>query len=239
MPGPGKRAGRPMTKRPVIAIDGPAGAGKSTIARLVAENLDLVYIDTGAMYRALTLKALEEGRDCLDASAMEDLASRTVIEFLPGKEGTPFVMMDGRDVSREIRGPDVNRWVSQVAVHRAVRLKMVSLQREMALRGGVVLDGRDIGTYVAPGADVKFFLTADLKERARRRCRELQEKGFSVSEEDVLEEVARRDRIDSERTLAPLRQASDAILVDTTGMGIQEVLEVVLCRIREEFARAV
>ena len=237
--GLGKRARRPMSRRPVIAIDGPAGAGKSTIARLLAKELDLVYVDTGAMYRALTLKALEEGRDFTDEEDMAELLECTKIEFRPGLAGQAQICLDGREVSQDIRSPSVNRWVSQVAVHPAVRRRMARLQREIALKGGVVLDGRDIGTYVAPEADVKFFLTADFAERVRRRHKELNDKGFGLSLKDVSSEMAQRDRIDSERALAPLRQAPDAVLIDTTDLGVEEVLQLVLARSREAFSHVV
>lgn len=207
-----------------IAIDGPAGAGKSTIARLLAGQLGYIYIDTGAMYRAITLKALENGVDFDDEATLTDLAENSRLELAFDKDGHQIIYLDGHDVSEEIRTPRVSQQVSLTAKVPGVRHAMVRLQRELAARGGVVMDGRDIGSYVLPNADVKIFLTASIEERARRRKRDLEEKGFAVDIKQLEEEIATRDKIDSGREMAPLMQAPDAILVDSSEMTINKVI---------------
>ena len=212
-----------------IAIDGPAGAGKSTVAKLVAKKLGFLYIDTGAMYRALTLKALEVGIDLNDAKELSALAFKTTVNLKESAEGLK-VFLDERDVSLDIRSPLVSQNVSLVAKVSGVREKMVSLQREMASHGGVVMDGRDIGTFVLPDAHKKFFLTASLEERANRRYMELKEQGYSIDFEELIKDIADRDKLDQEREIAPLIQAVDAILIDTTGLSIDGVVaEIIGC----------
>lgn len=215
-----------------IAIDGPAGAGKSTIARLLAGALGYVYVDTGAMYRAVTLKALREQVDLNDPAALTGLAQNTSVylELDPG--GSQRVFLDGREVTLDIRTPMVTRKVSQVSAVPGVRREMVRLQQQMAETGGVVMDGRDIGTYVLPGADFKFFLTASIEERARRRYFELKEKGHDVDLEQLKEEIAQRDRMDAGREFAPLVQAPDAVLIDSSNLNIDQVVDAILAYIR-------
>lgn len=215
-------------KKMVIAIDGPAGAGKSTIARLVARRLGVLYIDTGAMYRALTLKAIRKGIDCQDESALTELMRKTRIELKNNHDGSIQVFLDDEDVSLAIRKPEVARYVSDVSKAAGVRKEMLGLQRQMGLKGPCVLDGRDIGTVVFPDADRKFFLDADFKERSLRRYKELKEKGESVGLKDVEADLKNRDTIDSTRECAPLKRAEDAIYVDTTNMSIEEVVEHIL-----------
>lgn len=217
-----------------IAIDGPAGAGKSTVARLVARRLGYLYLDTGAMYRALTLKALERRLDLEDGAALAALAAETDLRLGgEGPDGQTEVLLDGRDVTPAVRTPEVNRSVSLVARQPAVREALVALQRRLAEAGSVVMDGRDIGTVVLPSAEHKFFLTASLAERARRRCADLEAQGFTGSLASVEEEVARRDRLDSERAASPLRRASDAEEIDTTQLSVEEVVQYILRRVRE------
>lgn len=214
-----------------IAIDGPAGAGKSTIARLLARKLGILYLDTGAMYRAIGLKALRTGTDMRSEPDMKRLLGQTSLDirFLGGDQQ---VLLDGEDVSQAIRTPDVSRAASDVSALPAVRLRLVELQRRIAAEQDLVLDGRDIGTYVLPQARYKFFLTADVHERACRRLLDLRARGDSgTTLEQVLEDVIYRDRQDSEREMAPLRQADDAILIDSTGQSIEETIERVLARI--------
>ncbi len=215
-------------KKMVIAIDGPAGAGKSTIARLAARRLGVLYIDTGAMYRALTLKAIRLGMDCQDESALTGLMRKTRIELRNNHDGSIRVFLDDEDVSLAIRKPEVARYVSDVSKAAGVRKEMLGLQRQMGLKGPCVLDGRDIGTVVFPDADRKFFLDADFKERSLRRYKELKEKGESVGLKDVEADLKNRDTIDSTRECAPLKRAEDAIYVDTTNMSIEEVVEHIL-----------
>ncbi|MGE5485254.1 MAG: (d)CMP kinase [Ignavibacteriales bacterium] len=211
-----------------IGIDGPAGAGKSTLARRLSRELGVRYVDTGAMYRALTFKVLEAGVDPADADQVVSLAEKTRINLEPrAGSGEQMVMMDGRDVTREIRSPDVNRWVSVVARHPRVRELMVRTQQAMAC-DSVIMEGRDICTRVMPDAELKIFLTADLHERARRRHKELVEKGYSPSIREVEAEMAARDRIDSGREKDPLRPAEDSVIVDSTGMTPEEVTRAVL-----------
>ena len=219
-------------KRLVIAIDGPAASGKSTTAKLLAQRLGLLPVDTGAMYRAVTLRVLELGLDPHDEARVTEVARRLNIrqEF---RDGTVRTFVDGRDVSEEIRTPEVTRWVSLVSSYRGVREAMVAQQRAMAARGGVVLEGRDIGTVVLPDADLKVFMKASADERARRRLRELQEKGIPATFEEVLADIQRRDRLDSSRALSPLKKAEDAIEIDTTHLTIHEQVE----RILEELRR--
>lgn len=219
--------------KPRIAIDGPAGAGKSTVARAVARRLCLSYLDTGAMYRALTLAALRQGTDLYDAAALDGLARRVRLDIKnDGPDGQNLVYLDGEDVTEEIRLPEVSRNVSLVARCPQVRQLMADMQREIGRRGGVVMDGRDIGTNVMPDAEYKFFLTASLEERARRRLLELAAKGERLDLPQMMEEIAARDKIDSERECAPLKPAPDAIHIDTTHLSIEDVVSAIVKRVQ-------
>ena len=210
----------------IIAIDGPAGSGKSTISKLVAKDLDLIYLDTGAMYRLVTLKALKMG--ILDEN-LENLDK--INELLDNLEidiREDGFYLDGVDVSEEIRKPIVSENVSKIAAIKEVRIKMVDLQRKFSKAKNVILDGRDIGTVVFPNADLKIFLVADAKERAKRRYRELIEKGENVEIEEIYENILKRDKIDSTRKESPLKKAKDAVEVDTTSKSIEEVKNEIL-----------
>ncbi len=208
-----------------IAIDGPAGAGKSTIARLLSRRLNLNYLDTGAMYRAFTLKVVRTKMDLDDLERVQDLLHQTDLEIIDESSGNR-VIMDGEEVTEEIRDARVNQWVSPVSAMELVREAMVDKQRAMARKwGGVIMDGRDIGTCVLPHASHKFYLDASLDERVRRRYQELQEKGKELAWHQVKEEIINRDRIDKERSVSPLMVASDAVVIDTTGLNIEEVVQ--------------
>lgn len=213
--------------RLIVAIDGPAGAGKSTVARGVARRLGLLFLDTGAMYRAITWKALKEGIPLDDEAAMTRLAREAAIELIPGEDGDR-VLIDGQDVTDAIRTPEVTRNVSQVAAHAGVREILVDRQRELGKGGGVVAEGRDIGTVVFPQAPVKIFLVASPMERARRRARDLEAKGHQVDLDELAAEIARRDAYDSNRAVSPLKAAEDAVHVDTDPMTPDQVVERIL-----------
>jgi len=211
----------------VVAIDGPAAAGKSTSARALAERLGFRYLDTGAFYRALALKAREAGTSFDDPRALFAVASDTVIDF-SGAPSRAHVFLDGRDVSEEIRTPEVSEMASRVAAVPEVRRLMVQWQRAMRARGPLVGEGRDLGTVVFPDAEVKLYLDADLDTRARRRARELQARGIAAPVADVREDLARRDDRDRSRADSPLRPAGDAIVIDTSGMTPERQLEAML-----------
>ncbi|MEC9489245.1 MAG: (d)CMP kinase [Halanaerobium sp.] len=216
----------PGIKGLTIAIDGPAGAGKSTIARLLAQKLGYIYIDTGAMYRAVTLKALEYNLE--DEEELQELARELDLQFVH-LEGKPNrVLLDGDDITEELRSQAVEDWVSIVASYPAVRRELVKQQKKLARDGGVVIDGRDIGTVVLPDADLKIFLTASLEERAYRRWQERSEKGEQVNIEQVRDEMMRRDKLDTSREVSPLKKAEDAIEVDTTNLSEQEVVDEII-----------
>ena len=206
----------------IIAIDGPAGSGKSTIAKLIAEDLGLVYLDTGAMYRLVTLKALNDGI-LGDFEKIKKMLDNLNIDI---RENGFY--LDDVDVSEKIRKPVVSENVSNIAAIREVREKMVDLQRKFSESKNVILDGRDIGTVVFPNADVKIFLVADAKERANRRYKELAAKGENVRIEEIYENILKRDEIDSTRKESPLKKAEDAIKVDTTSKSIEEVKNEIL-----------
>lgn len=216
-----------MNKRISIAIDGPAAAGKSTVAKIVAEKLTYVYIDTGAMYRALTFKALKEGVALDDEPELISLLNGTTIELLPGEAGQK-VLIDGVEVTNEIRTAEVTNQVSYASVHEQVRKEMVKRQQLFAMDGGVVMDGRDIGTHVLPNAEVKVFLLASVEERAQRRHAENIQKGFPSDLAKLEQEIAARDKIDSEREVAPLKKAEDAVEIDTTSLSITDVVEKIM-----------
>ena len=207
-----------------IAIDGPAGAGKSTIAKLLAAKLGILYLDTGAMYRAVGLKALNTGVDIADASAVEKMLADTKID-VKQEGGVQHVYLDGKDVSVDIRENRVSKAASDISAVPCVRYKMVELQREIAAKCDTVLDGRDIGTFVLPNAEHKIFLTASAEERAKRRYAELKAKGSDLTFEQIKDDILKRDYNDSHRALAPLKKADDATEVDTTSMTIEEVTE--------------
>lgn len=219
-------------KKYSIAIDGPAGAGKSTIAKLLAGALGYVYVDTGAMYRAVTLKALENNVDLNNGEALTSLVQNTKVYLDFDSTGSQRVFLDGQQVTQQIRNPLVTRNVSQVSAFTGVRLEMVRLQQQMAEHGGVVMDGRDIGSFVLPWADFKFFLTASIEERARRRFAELQDKGEDVDLEQLKADIALRDLMDSERKFAPLVQTPDAILIDSSQLSINQVVATMLAYIQ-------
>lgn len=218
-------------KKIVVAIDGPAGAGKSTIAKLAAEKLGYAYIDTGAMYRSVAWKFLQTG-DAFDEDFISRLACTMVIDFKPEAK-INRVFVDGTEVTDAIRTPEVTAIVSRVAAIGAVREAMVEQQRRMGIVGGVLMDGRDIGTVVFPNAQLKIFLTASVEERARRRYKEMLQKGQQVELAQLAADIAARDKADSERAIGPLRQAEDAILLDTSDMGISQVTEKILQLVQE------
>ncbi|WP_099158375.1 (d)CMP kinase [Virgibacillus ndiopensis] len=210
-----------------IAIDGPAAAGKSTVAKIVAKELSYIYIDTGAMYRSLTLKALNKNIELENEEKLTDLLVHTDIELKQSEKGQ-YVLVDGNDVSLEIRSNIVTNNVSHVAKHPSVRRDMVKRQQQLAEEKSVVMDGRDIGTHVLPDAEVKIFLIATVEERAKRRYEENLKKGFSSDLEELKEEIKQRDLIDSKREAAPLVKADDAIEIDTTSLTIDDVANRIL-----------
>ena len=211
----------------VIAIDGPAGAGKSTIAKIIAKELNINYIDTGAMYRAVTLKCLQNNVNIENEAEVIELAKKTEIDFRDNN-----IYLDNKIVNDEIRTIEVTNNVSNVAKIKEVRYLMVDLQREIGKNNAVILDGRDIGSYVFPNADYKFFLVATPEERGKRRYIELKEKGYEGTLEDIINDIIRRDEIDSNREFAPLVKAEGAIEIDTTGKDINQVVELVLQKIK-------
>lgn len=215
----------------VVAIDGPAGAGKSTIAKLAAEKLGYAYIDTGAMYRSVAWKFLQTGK-AFDEDFISGLSKTMLIDFKPEAK-INRVFVDGTEVTDAIRTPEVTAIVSRVAAIGAVREAMVDQQRRMGEAGGVLMDGRDIGTVVFPNAQLKIFLTASVEERARRRYAEMVAKGQQVDLQQLQEDIAERDKQDSERAISPLRQAEDALLLDTSDMGISEVTDRILQLVQE------
>lgn len=210
-----------------IAIDGPAAAGKSTVAKIVAEKLSYIYIDTGAMYRALTLKALREQMHLDDEKALADLLNQTNIQLEQNNDGQ-IVLLDGENVTSEIRSPNVTTNVSYIAAHPQVRKEMVRRQQLLAEKLGVVMDGRDIGTHVLPGADIKIFLVASAQERARRRHEENIKKGIPSNMEELRKEIQKRDEMDSNRKVSPLIKADDAIEIDTTSLSVNQVVDRIL-----------
>ena len=214
-------------KNLVIAVDGPAGAGKSTIAKIIADKLNINYIDTGAMYRAVTYKVLQNNIDTTDEQAIIEVAKASEIDFKDNN-----IYLDGKILKEEIRTPEVSNNVSNVAQIKEVRYLMVDVQREIGNRSSVILDGRDIGSYVFPNADYKFFLNASPEERGERRYKELVKKGYETTLEEVIKDVIRRDEIDSNREFAPLVKANDAIEIDTTGKSIEGVVEDVISKIK-------
>ncbi len=214
-----------MRSKLSIAIDGPAGSGKSTVARRVAEILGILYLDTGAMYRAVTLKALQDGIYLDDHEKLTALANQVELKFKKMSDGAYQLFMDGKNINEEISSFVVTENVSQVAAVSGVREALVQRQKQIGAESGVVMDGRDIGTVVLPHADLKIFLTASLEERAQRRWLELKAKGINVSKQKISEDLKQRDAFDSNREISPLRPADDSITIDTTGMSIEQVTE--------------
>jgi len=216
-----------MTKKIQIAIDGPAAAGKSTIAKQTAELLGYTYVDTGAMYRAITYKAIRLNIDLQDGEKLTNLLHDTAIELKPSPKGQ-LVFLDNVEVTEEIRSKEVTSSVSAVSAHADLREEMVKRQVNMGKDGGIVMDGRDIGTHVLTNAELKVFMSASVEERAKRRYLENQKRGIHTSLEELIEEIALRDKLDSEREASPLTQAEDAIYIDTTSLSIEEVSEQIM-----------
>lgn len=216
-----------MIKKIQIAIDGPAGAGKSTIAKIVAEALRFTYIDTGAMYRAVTYKAMKENIQLHDAEAIEKMLQQTAITLKPSEQGQ-LVFVDGQDVSQAIRSNEVTANVSEVAAHANIREILVAMQQKLAADGGVVMDGRDIATHVLKDAELKIFMSATVEERAHRRFLDNERRGIPSTIESLQKEIALRDKLDSEREASPLIQAEDALFLDTTHLSIDEAAQEIL-----------
>ena len=222
-----------MTEHKSIAVDGPSGAGKSTLAKLLAKELGFLYVDTGAIYRTVGLKAYREGVDPEDGAAVTALLPGLNIELKYGEDGLQHMYLDGEDVTDAIRRHEISRYASCVSAIPAVRDFLLERQRELARTHDVIMDGRDIGTVVLPRADVKIFLTASPEDRARRRYEELRQRGQEADYDTVLRDVIQRDERDTRRSAAPLRRAEDALLVDTTGNSLEESLGVLLDTIKE------
>ncbi|MBU0547712.1 MAG: (d)CMP kinase [Candidatus Omnitrophica bacterium] len=212
----------------IVAIDGPAGAGKSTVAKILAKRLGFLYIDTGAMYRALTLKALDNNVDINDECKVNKLALEANIDLCNNLDGSLSVILDGKDVSLDIRQPRITQVVSEVSKIKGVRQVLVKMQRELGKKGDCVLEGRDIGTVVFPHAQKKFFIDASVKVRVNRRFKELKGLNQNIAEDDVARDLSNRDKIDSTRQVSPLRKADDAFFIDTTELSVEGVVEKML-----------
>ena len=216
-----------------VAIDGPSGAGKSTLAKSLARELGFVYVDTGAIYRSVGCFARRRGADPADAAAVEALLPEIRLEMVYGEDGLQHMILNGEDVTGEIRLPEISMYASRVSAIPAVRAFLLEMQRDMAKKHSVIMDGRDIGTVVLPHADVKIFLTASAEDRARRRFLELEERGTPEPYEKLLSEMRERDHNDATRAAAPLRPAEDAVVLDTTGNTFQQSLDLLLRTIKE------
>lgn len=220
-------------ERPIVAIDGPVGAGKSTTAREVARRLGFLFVDTGAMYRAVTVDVLDQGTDPADEERVGRVAAGSRVELRLDPEGQR-TLLNGVDVTDRIRDRDVTAAVSAVSAWKTVRDRMTELQRKLGEPGGVVMEGRDIGTVVFPDAEWKIYLDASVETRARRRLEELRAKGIDISFEELAEEVRARDRANTERALAPLRRADDAVYIDSTDMTFEEQVSKIVTLVRGE-----
>ena len=219
-----------MKSKITIAIDGPAASGKSTTARILAEKLNYIYIDTGAMYRAATLAVLDNGVDVNDEEKVSDLVQKLKIELKTGN----LTFLNGRDITHLIRVPRINKVISIISTYPEVRRKMVQLQQAIASRGGVVMDGRDIGTVVLPDAELKVFMIASIEQRAERRLKELEQQEEKISFEVVKNEIVNRDKLDSSRATSPLKKASDARELDTSNLSIDDQVKII-----EEWAKKI
>lgn len=220
-----------MDKKITIALDGPSGSGKSTVAKRISQELDILYLDTGAMYRAVALEALKRGVDTFDESGISEFIDNIDLE-IKYMDGTQHTFLDGEDVSEKIREPQVSMAASNVSSLKCVRLKMVDMQRKIATNSSCVLDGRDIGSFVLPNADYKFFVTASVDVRADRRYKELSLKGHKVDFDELKAEIEQRDYNDRNRDFAPLVQAEDAVLIDTSFMTVSQVVGKILSYIK-------
>ena len=216
-----------------VAIDGPSGAGKSTLARALAKELGFVYVDTGAIYRSVGYFAFQRGIEAGDSGAVEALLPEIHLEMVYGEDGLQHMILNGKDVTKEIRLPEISMYASKVSAIPAVRAFLLEMQRDMARKHSVIMDGRDIGTVVLPEADIKIFLTATAEDRARRRFLELQERGTPQPYEKLLSEMRERDANDAARAAAPLRAAEDAVFLDTTGNTFQQSFDLLLRTIKE------
>lgn len=220
-----------------IAIDGPSGAGKSTLARRLAEALSFLYVDTGAIYRTVGLSAFQNGISSSDISEIETMLQNISIDLRYGKDGLQHMYLNGEDVTEAIRRNEISKYASDVSALPVVRNFLLEMQRQLARTHNVIMDGRDIGTVVLPNADIKIFLTATAEARAARRWKELEERGNPTGFASVLSDLNQRDLNDSSRAAAPLKQAEDAILVDTTGYTLEESFHVLLDLIRERLGK--
>jgi len=229
----GPARGTPLNETISIALDGPAGAGKSTLAKRAAKHFNLIYVDTGAMYRCIGLYVLRQNVGSKDEKSIESLLPDIKLDIIYDLSGTQRMILNEKDVTDEIRLPEISTYASDVSAFPSVRVFLLSMQRDMAERYNVIMDGRDIGTVVLPNAGLKIFITADADARSKRRYDELVEKGITVTLEKVHSEMCIRDKNDSERTVAPLKMADDALLLDTTKLDLQQSFEA-LCKIISE-----
>ncbi|MDH4099388.1 MAG: (d)CMP kinase [Nitrospirota bacterium] len=222
-----------MKKELIVAIDGPSSAGKSTVGKLLAKRLGYIYIDTGAMYRAMGWKAVRDGINLEDGRAIARFCDETMVDLSLNAGGKSHVLVDGIDVTEAIRTPEMSMMASAISAKQPVRERLVELQRSLGEKGGVVLEGRDVGTVIFPNAGAKFYLDADVRERGRRRWEEMRSKGETVDLEETIEAIRRRDHNDMNRDHSPLKKADDAVLIDSTGLSVDEVIEKMAMVVRE------